>query len=108
MLPRTSDPSDNSEDQPREPRALIALDCEVRQGSRPWKRARLEEISPSGFRMKRFPEFSAQLPLRVRIPGLQLLTAEVRWHKGNAIGCAFASPLHVAVFEHIVRQVGGR
>jgi len=45
-----------------------------------------------------------ELPLRVRIPGMQLLSADIRWMRDGAIGCAFAEPLHIAVFEHIVRR----
>lgn len=92
----------------RERRALITLDCEVRQGTRPWKTARLEDISPTGFRISQFPDCSPQLPLRIRIPGLELLTAKVRWQKGDEVGCEFATPLHVAVFEHLVRQARSR
>ncbi|VWX51636.1 PilZ domain-containing protein [Novosphingobium sp. 9U] len=86
------------------PRAGITLICEVRQGSRPWAPARLEDLSPGGFRIARLPGARAELPLRMRIPGMQLLSAEIRWMRDGAVGCAFAEPLHVAVFEHIVRS----
>jgi hypothetical protein len=85
-------------------RAEVTLLCEVRQGVQPWKKARLEDISQSGFRIAWLPEFRRDTPLRIRIPGLQVLTAHIRWQQGKAIGCEFAEPLHVAVFEHIVRQ----
>lgn len=94
--------------QGRERRAPVTLDCEVRQGTRPWKRARLEEISPSGFRIGRFSDCSPQLPLRIRIPGLELLSATVRWQTDGVVGCEFVAPLHVAVFEHIVRKAQQR
>ncbi|MBT0668961.1 PilZ domain-containing protein [Novosphingobium profundi] len=80
------------------------LICEVRQGSRPWRLVRLEDLSPEGFRIAWLPDVQAHVPLRIRIPGLQMLTAEVRWTKGDGVGCAFTAPLHVAVFEHLVRQ----
>jgi hypothetical protein len=92
----------------REKRAIVTLDCEVRQGTRAWKTARLEDISATGFRISRFPDCSPQLPLRIRIPGLELLTAKVRWQRGHEVGCEFAAPLHVAVFEHLVRQARSR
>ena len=100
--PRNS--SDDVTGHGREKRALVTLDCEVRQSTRPWKRVQLEDISPSGFRISRFPDCNPQIPLRIRIPGLELLTAKVRWQEGNDVGCEFASPLHVAVFEHIVKR----
>ncbi len=85
-------------------RASIILLTEVRQGTRPWTLARLEDISQSGFRIAWFPGCSADKLVRIRIPGMQLLSANVRWQEGKAIGCAFTQPLHIAVFDHIVRQ----
>lgn len=85
-------------------RAGITLICDVRQGSRPWTQARLEDLSPGGFRIARLAAVRPELPLRIRIPGMQLLSAEIRWVRDGAVGCAFAEPLHVAVFEHIVRN----
>jgi PilZ domain len=87
-------------------RESVTLLCEVRQGTRPWQKVRLEEISQTGFRIAWLPGASVDKPLRIRIPGIQLLTAQVRWNRGAAIGCEFAAPLHVAVFEHIVTQSG--
>ena len=37
----------------------------------------------------------------------QLLTANLCWTRGKATGCEFTAPLHIAVFEHLVRQAGG-
>jgi hypothetical protein len=85
-------------------RAEVALLCEVRQGSQAWQVARLADISPAGFRIALLPEASKSLPLRIRIPGLVMLTARIRWQRDKAVGCEFAEPLHIAVFEHIARQ----
>jgi hypothetical protein len=84
-------------------RAEVTLMCEVRQGIAPWRMVRLEDMSQSGFRIAWLPEADPGKPLRIRIPGLQMLTANIRWHKGKSVGCAFTEPLHVAVFEHILR-----
>ncbi|MEO6718233.1 MAG: PilZ domain-containing protein [Novosphingobium sp.] len=84
-------------------RAEVTLLCEVRQGLGPWKLAHLDDISQSGFRIARLPDAAMSRPLRIRIPGLQMLSAEIRWQKGKSVGCEFAEPLHVAVFEHILR-----
>lgn len=88
---------------PRTERIGVALLCEVRQGTRPWKKARLEDLSPGGFRIAWLPDARPSVPLRIRIPGMQLLSARICWQRGSAIGCEFAEPLHVAVFEHIAR-----
>lgn len=93
--------SDDRTDRSR--RVGVTLNCEVRQGTRPWKQARLEDLSASGFRIGWLPDARPEIPLRVRIPGIQLLSARICWVRDGAVGCEFAEPLHVAVFEHVVR-----
>lgn len=88
-------------------RAKLALICEVRQGTRPWKLARLIDLSTTGFRLAWLPEYDQAKPVRIRIPGIEMLAARVCWHEGREIGCQFTAPLHVAVFEHIARLAGG-
>ena len=85
-------------------RAEVTLICKVRQGFAPWRMVRLEDISQSGFRIAWLPEATKEKPLRIRIPGLQMLTADIRWQKGKSVGCSFTEPLHIAVFEHILRH----
>lgn len=85
-------------------RADVVLLCEVRQGTRPWAMARLDDISQAGFRIAWLPNALPDVPLRIRIPGLQMLTARIRWQSGKTVGCEFIEPLHIAVFENLVRQ----
>ena len=88
---------------PRGNRTQITLTCEVRQGTRPWKIAKLEDLSASGFRIGWLPNCRMDTPLRIRIPGMQLLHAHIRWQDEGSVGCQFINPLHPAVFEHIAR-----
>lgn len=88
-------------------RAIVSLTCEVRQGTRPWKMTTLEDISPAGFRIAWLPGCHADLPLKIRIPGMQVLTAHIRWKREASVGCEFADKLHYAVYEHIARQAEG-
>lgn len=83
-------------------RAEISVLCEVRQGTRPWQIAHLEDLSATGFRIGWLPGASQHHPLKIRIPGIQVLSAHIRWKRENAIGCEFTAPLSVYVFEHIV------
>ncbi len=87
----------------RSKRAAVTLICDVRQSTRPWQMVRLEDLSAEGFRITGLNQPSIGKPLSIRIPGIQLLIAEVRWQDGATVGCAFRTPLHVAVFEHLVR-----
>ncbi|GGY97033.1 PilZ domain-containing protein [Novosphingobium colocasiae] len=91
----------------RQPRAEVVIQCEVRQGTRPWRSARLEDLSPGGFRIASFPDHRVEVPLRIRIPGIQLLSARICWAREGAVGCEFDAPLHQVVFEHLVRVAGG-
>jgi hypothetical protein len=104
VMHKPSDSVFNDVRSPRDLRAGVSLVCEVRQGARPWARVRLEDLSPGGFRIARLPGARIELPLRIRIPGIQMLSAEIRWLRDGVVGCAFAEPLHVAVFEHVVRN----
>jgi hypothetical protein len=102
-FPATSNPY--SEDPPRgSSRATVSLFCEVRQGTRNWQRVRLEDLSPCGFRITGLLYPSIAALLSIRIPGMQLLSAQIRWEAGNLVGCEFVAPLHVAVFDHLVKQ----
>ena len=84
-------------------RAEVTLLCEVRQGITPWKLARLDDISQDGFRIAWLTDATTTKPLRIRIPALHMLSAEIRWQRSKAVGCEFSEPLHIAVFEHILR-----
>ncbi len=83
-------------------RAEITLVCDARQGLRPWVRVRLDDLSPNGFRLARFKGVDPEVTLRLRIPGIEMLTAQVRWHDAQWLGCEFAAPLHASVFGHVV------
>ncbi|WP_260921875.1 PilZ domain-containing protein [Novosphingobium sp. 9] len=98
---------DEDDAQPeRDTRAEVSIVCEARQGTRPWRKVRLEDLSPGGFRVAWMPDVRADTPLRIRIPGMQMLTAKIVWQRDNALGCAFEEPLYPAVFEHLVRTAG--
>jgi hypothetical protein len=98
---------------PRSPRCALSLDCEARQGLQPWLRVRLHDLSESGFRLTwPAPHFNPRQPIRLRIPGMQLLSADVRWHKpgerGTTVGAQFATAMHVAVFQHVIARARAR
>ncbi|MBU6267396.1 MAG: PilZ domain-containing protein [Sphingomonadales bacterium] len=86
-------------------RKAMVLVCDARQGLHPWSRVRIDDMSPGGFRLI-WPShrLDPRQPLRLRVPGMQMMTAQIRWIEPVVVGCAFATPLHVAVFEHLVRE----
>lgn len=110
MLQHQKFPQDPEKELDRSHRAEVTLMCEVRQGAGPWAMVRLENISEQGFRIAWLPNRRPDQPLRIKIPGLQLLSANIRWQEGHTMGCVFENPLHISVFENIVRQseIGSR
>ena len=86
----------------RSQRSAITLVCETRQGARPWNRVFLHNISETGFQMDWVPGLDMGKLLYIRIPGLQTLSAELKWRREGRIGCAFTAPLYGPVYDHIV------
>ena len=85
-------------------RAPLVLRCEVRQGTRPWQPVLLEDLSATGFRISGLAHADPAKSLSIKIPGMQLLSARLCWVVGIMVGCEFANPLHIAVFEHLVKS----
>jgi hypothetical protein len=79
----------------------------MRQGCNPWARVVLTDLSRSGFRLAWLPGCKPGTRLWIRIPGLQPLSAEVRWHNQRGIGCEFSSALYDPVFEHLAKAAAG-
>ncbi len=102
--PKTPDSCAETEQSRESDRAQICLRCEVRQGTRAWQQILLEDLSASGFRISGLAHPDPVKLLSIRIPGMQLLSAKIRWNTGAGVGCEFTSPLHIAVFEHLVRE----
>jgi hypothetical protein len=87
-----------------ETREGVNLMCDVRLGMEQWSKVLLQDLSSSGFRMRWSPGAEIGRAIWIRIPGLQMLEAFVRWKDQSAMGCEFSRPLHDAVFAHIVNQ----
>ena len=60
------------------------------------------DLSQSGFRAETSFTMWPGTAVWLTMPGLAALEAKVAWRDGVAYGCAFAKPLHPAVFDHIV------
>ena len=40
----------------------------------------------------------------IRLPGLEVSIAEIRWRDGNRLGCRFQRPLSEYVVDHLLAQ----
>jgi hypothetical protein len=100
-----SDPSGSSVPPLREAeRRPVTLRCEARIGVGPWSLVFLRDLSNEGFQMGRIPGLRVGTGLRIKVPGLEMLSATVRWVGEERAGCAFNRPLGDYILDHIVRQ----
>ncbi|HSJ77796.1 MAG TPA: PilZ domain-containing protein [Erythrobacter sp.] len=99
--------SGSGEQQPRrQERAVIGCQCEIKIGNRQWHMARLLDLTPDGFRLSLTDMPAVGTKLRIRLPGISIMEAEVCWARNFEAGCKFSQPLSPYVFEHFVRQSG--
>ena len=82
-------------------RLPVALTCQLRIGSGPWRPVTMVDLSRFGFRIAWLPLGS---PLWVRIPRLEAMPATIRWRDLGGVGCRFERPLGVEVIEHLSRK----
>ena len=64
----------------------------------------IDDLSLTGFRCRTNMRLRVGQTVAVAIPGLAPLESHVAWVEGHFYGCAFDRALHVAVFDHLVRQ----
>ena len=85
-------------------RATVAITCQLRIGTAPWRPASVVDISRSGFRVAWLPHCATGKQVWVRLPGLEAMPAVIRWRDIGGVGCEFVRPLHVSVIEYLARR----
>lgn len=86
----------------RHQRASVSIPCEVRVGTKAWRKAQIADLTPEGFQVTILDMPPRGTPLFVRFAGIQMLNAEVCWARADTAGCRFLTPLSAYVFDHIV------
>ncbi len=84
-------------------RVAVDIVAHLRQSNTNAFQTQLLDLSPTGFQVESDISLRDDLPLIIRIPGLEPLSAHIRWHRGDRYGCQFRNPLYEAVFDHILR-----
>ena len=64
----------------------------------------LTDLSTTGFKLSCTAQLNIHKTLFVKLPGLELLTADIKWAKNMEYGCQFRRELYHPVFEHIVKH----
>ena len=87
-------------------RSAFRIGCHARAGTSSWFTVFLHDLSTTGFKMQ-WP-LGVRLAERVsiRFPGLEVLSADVRWKDGQTVGCEFSNPLSKYVYEHLLGEHG--
>lgn len=80
----------------------IVIDLRESGGGR--LQAQIVDISQSGCRIATVTYLNENRRIFITLPGFGPLEAEVVWRIGENYGCAFISPLHPAVYDHIVAK----
>ena len=83
-------------------RPAVNLLCEIRVGTRAWRKAHIGDLSPGGFQVEILDMPARGTPVLVRMANLQMLQAEVCWTKVDTAGCKFLTPLNEHVYNHIL------
>lgn len=65
----------------------------------------LSDLSTTGFKMSSISGVDASRPVFIRMPGLPILSANVRWEGFSDYGCQFNTPLAPHVMQHLLTRL---
>jgi hypothetical protein len=85
-------------------RQTVLIGVRVRRKGESWFKSRITDMSLSGFRLLSFVKLRVGMEVWVMFPGFEGRRATVTWTASHEAGCAFETPLHPAIFDHIVRM----
>ena len=84
-------------------RQTVLIGVHLRRKGESWFRSRITDMSPTGFRLQSFVKFTVGMPVWIMFPGFDGRKATVSWVGSHEAGCNFETPLHPAIFDHIIR-----
>ena len=84
-------------------RGDVAVVVDVRVSGGFKTKARLLDLSQTGFRMDCMTVFAPDQLLFMTIPTFAQLESRIVWRHHLTYGCAFVRPLYGAIFEHILK-----
>ena len=87
----------------RQNRTAALIGVKFRRKGEAWFRTKVTDLSPAGFRLLSFVKLRVGMEVWVMFPGFDGRKARVIWVANHEAGCMFESPLHPAIFDHIVR-----
>jgi PilZ domain len=85
-------------------RGDVEIYADIREHGAGKHKVHIIDLSRSGFRIKSSTYIRDDRAIFLTIPGYAALEARIAWHENHLYGCEFTNQLHVAIYEHIVRQ----
>jgi hypothetical protein len=87
----------------------VPVDAEVtlRRSGKLKFRVRVYDISPDGCRAEFVERPEQHERVWIRFEGMHSLEATICWIAGSKTGMRFVQPIHDAVFEHLLKRLGG-
>jgi len=93
----------NQRDARRYNRIATLIGVKFRRKGEAWFRTKVTDLSPAGFRLLSFVKLRVGMEVWVMFPGFDGRKARIIWVANHEAGCAFESPLHPAIFDHIIK-----
>ena len=84
-------------------RRTVLIGVKLRRPGETWFTSRVSNLSETGFCLQSFVTLKPGMTIWIRFSGFEGRRATVVWTKGHEAGCVFETPLHRAIYEHIMR-----
>lgn len=85
-------------------RGDVQIYADIREQGAGKHKVNIIDLSRSGFRIYSLTYIKVDKMVFLTIPGYAPQEARIAWHHGDLYGCEFTSGLHVAIYEHIIKQ----
>ena len=87
-------------------RIEVSFGAALRQRGASGVSVQVADLSTHGFRVATHLDLPQGTDVWLRLPGIEPCHARAVWCRGHYVGCEFVRPLHPAVLDMIVRNVG--
>ena len=88
-------------------RADVNAEVFLRQSGSTMFPVTILDLSLTGFKMTSRTSLDASKPVFMRMPGLPILSARIRWEGFLDYGCQFITPLQPEVLENLLLRLRG-
>lgn len=85
-------------------RQMALIGVKLRRPGETWFTSRISNLSETGFCLHSFVSLKPGMTVWIMFSGFEGRRATVMWTKGHKAGCTFETPLHKAIYDHIIRM----